>query len=119
MVLVSNRISRLDSIESELGRLRFLVPDIVLDELKHIQDVAGPKRSMIARTAIKIAHSKFELVKFRRSHPVDDAIVDYVRTNKCAAATLDKDLKRKLIQTGILVFTLSKNRIIVDNNIQY
>ena len=119
MVLVSNRISKLDSIESELGRLRFLVPDIVLDELKHIQDMAGPKRSMNARTAIKIAHSKFELIKLKRSHPVDDAIVDYARTNKCAAATLDMNLKRRLIQTEILVFTLSKNRIIVANNILY
>jgi uncharacterized protein len=119
MVLVSNRISQLDSIEGELGRLQFLVPDIVLDELKHIQDVAGPKRSTIARTAIKIAHSKFELVKFKRTHTVDDAIVDYVSTNKCAAATLDKDLKRKLIQSEILVFTLSKNRIIVANDIRY
>ena len=96
MVLVSNRISQLDSIESELGRLRFLVPDIVLDELKHIQDVAGPKRSMIARTAIKIAHSKFELVKFRRSHPVDDAIVDYVRTNKCGSCNPGQGFKTKV-----------------------
>lgn len=119
MVLVSNRISRLDNIESELGRLCFVVPDLVLDELKHIQDMAGPKRSMIARTAINIAHSRFGLVKFKRSYPVDDAIVDYVRTNRCAAATLDKNLKRKLIETEILVFTLSKNRIIVANNVQY
>jgi rRNA-processing protein FCF1 len=40
-------------------------------------------------------------------------------TNRCAAATLDKNLKRKLIETEILVFTLSKNRIIVANNVQY
>lgn len=119
MVLVSNPIKQLDTIEAELGKLNFLVPDIVLDELKHLQKVSGPKRSMAARTAAKIAHSKFEIVKFTRSHLVDDAIVEYALTNRCAAATLDIVLKRKLIQYKILVFTLSKNRLIVANAIQY
>lgn len=115
MVLVSKPTRQLDTIESDLGKLCFVVPDIVLDELKRIQALAGPKRSMIARTAIGITHSKFKLVKLTRSRSVDDAIFEYARTNKCAAATMDKNLKKKLIQIEILVFTLSKNRIIVAN----
>lgn len=118
MVLVSSRIKQLDTIEDELGKLHFLVPDIVLDELRHIQDAAGPKRSMIARTAVKIVLSKFELVRLKQSHTVDDAIVEYAKSNKCAAATLDINLKRKFIQNKILVFTLSKNRLITANDLQ-
>jgi rRNA-processing protein FCF1 len=116
MVLVSKPTRQLDTIESDLGKLCFIVPDIVLDELKRIQALAGPKRSMIAKTAIEIAYSKFKLVKLTQSKSVDDAIFDYARTNKCAAATLDENLKKKLIQIEILVFTLSKNRIIVANH---
>ena len=43
MVLVSNRISQLDSIESELGRLRFLVPDIVTGRIKAYSRGSGAK----------------------------------------------------------------------------
>lgn len=119
MVLVSEPTRQLDIMESDLGKLCFIVPDVVLDELRRIQVMAGPKRSMIARTAIKIARSKFKLVKLTRSQSVDDAIFDYAKANKCAAATLDKNLKKKLIEIEILVFTLSKNRIMVANYSRY
>ena len=117
--MASNPTSHLDVIESELGKLHFIVPDVVMDELMHIQAVAGPKRSMIARSAIHHVHSNFKVVKFKRSRQVDDAIVAYARTNKCAAATLDKNLKKRLIGTQILVFTLSKNRITIANTRRY
>jgi rRNA-processing protein FCF1 len=119
MVLVSEPTRQLDMMESDMGKLCFIVPDVVLEELKRIQMMAGPKRSMTARNAIKIARCKFQLVKLTRSQSVDDAIFDYAKTNKCAAATLDKNLKKKLIEIEILVFTLSKNRIIVANSSRY
>ncbi|HZO10800.1 MAG TPA: hypothetical protein VFB48_01665, partial [Nitrososphaeraceae archaeon] len=55
IALVSSPIKCLDKIENELGKLRFIVPTIVLDELDSIERKSGPKKSMIAKTAICIS----------------------------------------------------------------
>ena len=56
IVLVSAPIQRIDMVETELGKLNFLVPDIVIDELKHLELTSGPKKSMMAKTAIEISN---------------------------------------------------------------
>ena len=57
IALVSNPIKCLDKVEYEIGKLKFIVPTFVLDELESIKKRSGPKKSMIANTAIQI--SKF------------------------------------------------------------
>ncbi|MFL6503014.1 MAG: hypothetical protein ACJ70W_05705, partial [Nitrososphaera sp.] len=50
MVLVSKPLKRVAKIESQFGRLDFLVPDIVERELERLAHKAGPKRSRLAQT---------------------------------------------------------------------
>lgn len=114
MVLVSTPIKRIEKIEMELGRLFFLIPDIVIEELKKLEVRTGPKRSRIAKTAIEISHSKFRIVELPKYRQVDDAIIEFATTSKCAVATLDKNLKNKLRKHNILVISLSNNRLIID-----
>ena len=61
IALVSNPIKCLDKVESEIGKLKFIVPTFVLDELDLIEKKSGPKKSMIANTAIRISKLKFEI----------------------------------------------------------
>jgi rRNA-processing protein FCF1 len=84
----------LDRIESHLGKLNILVPTIVIDELKILQQKAGPKRSMIAKTAIEISQTKFKVIEIVKSRHVDDAIIEYAIKHDCAAATIDSDLRK-------------------------
>jgi rRNA-processing protein FCF1 len=115
MVLVSTPIKQMDKVEAHLGKLNFLIPDIVMDELKRLEESTGPKRSMIAKTAIEISNSKFKVVRVTKTRDVDDAIIEYCASHGSAAATIDTDLRRRLISNNVLVITLSKNRLIIAN----
>lgn len=109
VVLVSAPIKRIDQVETELGKLNFLVPDIVINELKRLERTSGPKRSMIAKTAINISRSKSKIIQVAKSLNVDDAILEYATSHNCAAATIDRNLKNRLLANNVLVITLSNN----------
>jgi rRNA-processing protein FCF1 len=115
MVLVSKPIKQVAKIESQLGRLDFLVPDIVEDELERLTEKAGPKRSTLAKTALDLAKAKFRTVAVSRARHVDDSIIKYAVKHKCAVATIDTNLRRRLIANEVLVLTLSRDRLIVAN----
>ena len=115
MVLVSKPIKRVEKIESQLGRLEFLVPDIVEGELERVAKKAGPKRSRLAKTALELARAKFTTVAVAPAKHVDDSIIEYAITQKCAVATIDTDLRRRLIANQVLVLSLSKDNLIIAN----
>jgi rRNA-processing protein FCF1 len=115
MVLVSKPIKQVAKIESLLGRLDFLVPDIVKGELERLAENAGPKRSTLAKTALDLAKAKFKTVAVAKARHVDDSIIEYAIAHKCAVATIDTNLRRRLISNEVLVLTLSKDRLIIAN----
>jgi rRNA-processing protein FCF1 len=115
MVLVSKPIKQLAKIEGQFGRLDFLVPDIVIAELERLKEKVGPKRSTLAKTAIELARAKFRQVEVAKARHVDDSIVEYAVAKNCAVATIDTNLRRRLIANKVLVLTLSRDRLIVAN----
>jgi rRNA-processing protein FCF1 len=115
IVLVSKPIRRLTKIESQLGGLDFLVPDIVEGELERLIENAGPKRSSLAKIALKLARTRFKMVAVAAAKHVDDSIVQYAIANKCAVATIDTNLRRRLLANEVLVLTLSKDSLIIAN----
>jgi uncharacterized protein len=116
MVLVSTPLKRMTKIEMEVGKLTFLVPNVVIGELQRLETRAGPKRSLIARTAIEIANSKLRIVELPNwVGRVDEAILDFAKSSDCAVATLDRNLKIALRRNNILVISLSHNRLIIES----
>ena len=116
IALVSNPIKCLDKVESEIGKLRFKVPSFVLDELNSVERKSGPKKSMIASTAIRISKLKFEIMDIGKSKNVDNDILNYVtRNRKFAVATLDGILLNRLKTVDVTTITLSKNKMIIAN----
>lgn len=115
MVLVSKPIKRVAKIESQLGRLDFLVPDIVEGELERLAQNAGPKRSRLAKTALELGKAKFKTVAVAPAKHVDDSIIEYAMAQKCAVATIDTNLRRRLIANQVLVLSLSEDNFIVAN----
>ena len=73
------------------------------------------KISRDAKLALEISE-KFEKIKTPRAKHADDNLVEYAYFNKCAVATIDKDLIRRLISQNTLVISLRKNKMIVVNN---
>jgi rRNA-processing protein FCF1 len=115
MVMVSKPIKQLEKIESQLGRLDFLVPDAVEGELEKLSENAGPKRSRLAKAALKVARANFRRVLVSPAKYVDDSIIQYAIENKCAVATLDTNLRRRLIAIEVLVLSLSKDSLVIAN----
>ena len=115
MVIVSKPVKNVERIEREFGRLDFVVPDVVVDELRRLEEKAGPKRSRLARTALEISRSRFKVVAVPRAAHVDDSIVEHATREKCAVATIDTALRRRLIASKVLVLTLSRDRLTVAN----
>lgn len=114
--LVSNPIKCLDKVESEIGKLKFIVPTFVLDELDLIEKKSGPKKSMIANTAIRISKLKFEIKDIGKSKNVDKDILNYATRNKrFGVATLDGKLLNRLKMAEVTTITLSKNKMIIAN----
>jgi rRNA-processing protein FCF1 len=115
IVLVSKPLKRLAKIESQLGRVDFLVPDIALGELERLAQNAGPKRSRLAKTALELVRAKFNIVAAPPSRHVDDSIIEYAMAQRCAVATIDTNLRRRLIANQVLVISLHKDNLIIAN----
>ena len=115
MVLGSIPLRNIESIESSLGGLHFTVPNKVADELRHLESHSGPKRSRMARTALSLIGSKFNLISLPHSKYADEAIIKYSSSHNCAVATIDRELKTRLIKNKVLVITLRDNKLIIGN----
>lgn len=116
IALVSNPIKCLDKVENEIGKLKFIVPTFVLDELDLVEKKSGPKKSMIANTAIRISKLKFEIKDIGKSKNVDNGILNYASRNKrFGVATLDGKLLIRLKMAEVTTITLSKNKMIIAN----
>ena len=116
IALVSNPIKCLDKVENEIGKLKFIVPTFVLDELDLIEKKSGPKKSMVANTAIRISKLKFEIKDIGKSKNVDKDILNYATRNKrFGVATLDGKLLNRLKLAEVTTITLSKNKMIIAN----
>ena len=116
IALVSIPVKCLDRVEYEIGKLRFIVPTFVLDELELIKKKSGPKKSMIANTAIQISKLKFEIKDIGVSKNVDNEILNYaIKNRRYGVATLDGILLNRLKDAEVTAITLSKNKIIIAN----
>ncbi|MGZ5547316.1 MAG: PIN domain-containing protein [Nitrososphaeraceae archaeon] len=114
MVLVTKPIKLLDSIVIRYGKINFLVPDVVIDELKIHAKKRSYKRSQIAKTVLEVT-KRFEIVNTSKSNYTDDSIIDYAINYKCAVVTMDKNLIKRLISSKVMVFSLRNNKLIIMN----
>jgi rRNA-processing protein FCF1 len=102
MVLVTKPVKLLDNIVMQYGKINFLIPDLVIEELKNLVTNSSYKSSVSAKTVLKIT-KKFE-------------ILDYAINYKCAVATMDKNLIQRLISSKVLVFSLRNNKLLIMNS---
>ncbi|HZB64407.1 MAG TPA: hypothetical protein VE307_03765 [Nitrososphaeraceae archaeon] len=114
MVLVTKPIKQLDSIVIEYGKINFLIPDVVIEELKKLVHNPSYKSSLSAKTVLEIT-KKFEIINTKKLNYTDDSIIDYAINYKCAVATMDKNLIQRLISSKVMVFSLRNNKLLIMN----
>jgi hypothetical protein len=114
MVLVTKPIKLVDKLVMQYGRINFLIPEVVIEELKNLVNNPSYKSSQSAKTVLKLT-KKFEIINTKRLHYTDDSIIDYAINYKCAVATMDKNLIQRLISSKVTVFSLSNNKLLSMN----
>lgn len=111
IVLASKPVKKFDELENEIGKIDFVVPSLVINELGELVRTAGIKRSNAARLALELAN-KFKTIQFQGTS-ADEAIIDYASKQKCLVATIDDALRNKLKNNDISVITLANDKLIV------
>ena len=110
--LANNRIKNLSTIETEIGSIRFVVPDIVMVELAKLGQIEEKKQQIDAT----IQHIKsFKTIKIEGVF-ADTSFVSYVKKNGGVIATMDKELKSAIKKSGGSVISISNNKIVLESS---
>ena len=109
--LATHRISNIDSIETEIGNLSFIVPNIVIQELNHLSEDKEKNR---------ISTITLDFIKNFKTNSItgktaDLGILDFVEKNGGMVATMDRELKSKIKQVGGSVLSVHNDKIVLEN----
>ena len=109
--LATKRIKNLDYINSEIGQISFVVPEVVLKELKKLQSNKS-KQDDVTKT-LEFA-SKLKKISIDGDY-ADEEIFEYIKKNGGIVATLDNTLKKQIKQVQGSILSLSKNKIVLES----
>ena len=109
--LATHRISNIDSIETEIGNLSFIVPNIVIQELNHLSEDKEKNR---------ISTITLDFIKNFKTNSItgktaDLGILDFVEKNGGMVATMDRELKSKIKDAGGSVLSMHNDKIVLEN----
>ena len=109
--LATHRISNIDSIETEIGNLSFIVPNIVIQELNHLSE--DKEKNRISTTTLDfIKNFKTNSISGKTA---DDGILSFVKENGGMVATMDRELKSKIKEVGGSVLSIHNDKIVLEN----
>ncbi len=109
--LSTRRIKNIDSANSEIGDFQYVVPLAVLSELQRLSTIPDKEQD---------AKKTLEFVRNLKTIPIsgkyaDDAITEYVKKHGGMVATIDKELKSKIKNSGGTVMSLSNDKIVLES----
>ena len=109
--LATHRIKNIDSTETDIGTLSFIVPKIVKKELEHL--AKDPEKKLISeRTLEFIKNFKTNEID---GNTADDGILDYLQNNSTIVATMDKELKNRIKESGGSILSIHNDKIFLEN----
>ena len=110
--LANHRIKNLATLDTDIGFIQFLVPDIVISELNKL--VKQEEKSREANNTMQYIKN-FKKINIGGSF-ADDSIIRHVRNNGGVIATIDKELKYKIKNNGGSVISIANNRVVLEAN---
>ena len=109
--LATRKIKNIDSVDTEIGQIQFVVPSVVLNEL--IKLSKSQKKKQDAITTLELAQNLKTIEvpgKF-----ADQAIIEHVRKHGGITATMDKELKGKIKSLNGSVISFSNDKIVLES----
>ena len=111
MHLATHRITNMNSIETEIGSLSFIVPEIVKKELEHLAE--DPDKNTAATQTLE--HIKNFKTNSITGKTADLGILDFVGKNGGMVATMDRELKTKIKDAGGSILSIHNDKIVLEN----
>ena len=111
MHLATHSITNISDLETEIGNLLFVVPEIVKKELEHLAE--DPDKNTSALQTLE--HIKNFKTNSIIGKTADLGILDFVGKNGGIVATMDRELKSKIKQAGGSVLSIHNDKIVLEN----
>jgi hypothetical protein len=108
--LATRRIKNIDNIDVEIGQITFVVPQVVQNELSELMK-NSKKQQDISRTLDFIKN--FKIISLNGTF-ADKELIDYANKHKSIIATMDKELKKQIKQTGGSIISFSNDKIVLE-----
>ena len=108
--LSTRKIKNLDSVNTEIGQIQFVVPSVVLNELEKLSKTQDKKQDAI--TTLEFAQN-LKTIEMSGKF-ADQAIIDHVRNHGGITATMDKELKNKIKNLNGSVMSFSNDKIVLE-----
>ena len=109
--LATKKIKNLSNIETEIGSINFVVPQIVIKELKHLLDDPD-KKNIIEKTLESIKNFKTNDIDGKTA---DLGILDFIKKQRGIVATMDQNLKNQIKESGGSILSMHNDKIILEN----
>ena len=109
--LATHRITNISDLETEIGNLSFIVPEIVKKELEHLAEDPN-KNTAVMQTLDFIKDFKTNSITGKTA---DLGILDFVGKNGGIVATMDRELKTKIKDAGGSVLSIHNDKIVLEN----
>ena len=109
--LGTRKISNLDSINTEIGQIQFVVPTVVLNELERLASVESKKQDAI--TTLEFAQN-LKSISISGEF-ADKEITEYVKKHGGMVATMDKELKSNIKNLGGSILSFSNDKIVLES----
>ena len=109
--LATHKIKNIDSVNTEIGQIQFVVPSSVLNELKKLSKTQKKKQDAI--TTIEFAQN-LKTIEMSGKF-ADQAIIEHVRKHGGITATMDKELKNKIKGLNGSVMSFSNDKIVLES----
>ena len=109
--LATRRIKNIDSIETEIGSLTFVVPQVVKNELLNLEKVPEKKQDIL---------DTLNFIKNLKTIPIqgkfaDKELIAFIRKNGGIIGTMDKELKKEIKKNQGSIISFSNDRIVLES----
>ncbi|MDX1441176.1 MAG: twitching motility protein PilT [Nitrosopumilaceae archaeon] len=109
--LATRRIKNIDEIQTEIGSLSFVVPQVVKNELLNLKKIPEKKHDIL-ETLKFIKNFKIIPIKGKFA---DKELIAFVKTNGGIIGTMDKELKKEVKKNQGSIISFSNDKIVLES----
>ncbi len=109
--LATRKIKNIDSVNTEIGQIQFVVPSVVLGELERLSKTEEKKQD--ATTTLEFVQN-LKTIEMSGKF-ADQAIIEHVRNHGDMTATMDKELKNKIKSLNGSIISFSNDKIVLES----